>query len=224
VYVQEQQVEAVNNKQIVAAASNKQASSGGNNGGGNNSNTKLEDGYNWRKYERKQVKGSENPRSYYKCTYNSCSVKKKVERSLADGRITQIVYKGAHNHSKPLSTCRKLLHRRGGGRGGPAGPLRHSHPNRRREMRRRWRGSGSRRGGGRRRQEPGAGGGGSGEVDGEGVVEVVLPEMGPADPAAFASGSGECQACSCGSCAPPCAAASARQRRRRLENGDTTGR
>jgi WRKY transcription factor 33 len=30
----------------------------------------------------------------------------KVERSLADGRITQIVYKGAHNHPKPLSTRR----------------------------------------------------------------------------------------------------------------------
>ena len=65
-----------------------------------------DDGYNWRKYGQKQVKGSENPRSYYKCTYHSCSMKKKVERSLADGRITQIVYKGAHNHPKPLSTRR----------------------------------------------------------------------------------------------------------------------
>ncbi|XP_062231120.1 probable WRKY transcription factor 26 [Phragmites australis] len=92
----DQQVEAVS-KSIVAS-SNK--SSGGN------SNNKLEDGYNWRKYGQKQVKGSENPRSYYKCTYHSCSMKKKVERSLADGRITQIVYKGAHNHPKPLSTRR----------------------------------------------------------------------------------------------------------------------
>jgi WRKY transcription factor 33 len=101
-HVQEQQVEAVTNKQMAVAASSNKASSGG----GNSSNTKLEDGYNWRKYGQKQVKGSENPRSYYKCTYNSCSMKKKVERSLADGRITQIVYKGAHNHPKPLSTRR----------------------------------------------------------------------------------------------------------------------
>jgi WRKY transcription factor 33 len=103
VFVQEeQQVEAVNKQSVAAATSNNKASSGNN----NNSNTKLEDGYNWRKYGQKQVKGSENPRSYYKCTYHSCSMKKKVERSLGDGRITQIVYKGAHNHPKPLSTRR----------------------------------------------------------------------------------------------------------------------
>lgn len=58
------------------------------------------DGYNWRKYGQKQVKGSEYPRSYYKCTHPNCPVKKKVERSL-DGEIAEIVYKGEHNHSKP---------------------------------------------------------------------------------------------------------------------------
>ncbi|XP_019444360.1 PREDICTED: WRKY transcription factor 44 isoform X1 [Lupinus angustifolius] len=57
------------------------------------------DGYNWRKYGQKQVKGSEYPRSYYKCTYPNCPVKKKVERSF-DGQIAEIVYKGEHNHSK----------------------------------------------------------------------------------------------------------------------------
>ncbi|KAI5639456.1 hypothetical protein M9H77_00597 [Catharanthus roseus] len=58
------------------------------------------DGYNWRKYGQKQVKGSEYPRSYYKCTHPNCPVKKKVERSL-DGQIAEIVYKGEHNHPKP---------------------------------------------------------------------------------------------------------------------------
>ncbi|XP_018456972.1 probable WRKY transcription factor 2 [Raphanus sativus] len=60
----------------------------------------AEDGYNWRKYGQKLVKGSEYPRSYYKCTNPNCPVKKKVERSR-EGHITEIIYKGAHNHSKP---------------------------------------------------------------------------------------------------------------------------
>lgn len=72
-------------------------------------NRKVEDGYNWRKYGQKQVKGSENPRSYYKCTFPNCPTKKKVERSL-DGQITEIVYKGSHNHPKPQSTRRSSSH------------------------------------------------------------------------------------------------------------------
>ncbi|KAL3585809.1 hypothetical protein D5086_012676 [Populus alba] len=68
-------------------------------------NGRSEDGYKWRKYGQKQLKGSENPRSYYKCTYPNCTTKKKVESSL-DGQITEIVYKGSHNHSKPQSTRR----------------------------------------------------------------------------------------------------------------------
>lgn len=60
----------------------------------------AEDGYNWRKYGQKHVKGSENPRSYYKCTHPNCEVKKLLERA-ADGQITEVVYKGRHNHPKP---------------------------------------------------------------------------------------------------------------------------
>nr|XP_043632785.1 WRKY transcription factor 44 [Erigeron canadensis] len=66
----------------------------------NNSDRPSYDGYNWRKYGQKQVKGSEYPRSYYKCTHSNCLVKKKVERTL-DGEIAEIVYKGEHNHLKP---------------------------------------------------------------------------------------------------------------------------
>lgn len=67
-----------------------------------------EDGYNWRKYGQKQVKGSEYPRSYYKCTHPNCQVKKKVERSH-DGQITEIIYKGTHNHAKPQLNRRASL-------------------------------------------------------------------------------------------------------------------
>ncbi|KAK8926188.1 putative WRKY transcription factor 33 [Platanthera zijinensis] len=66
---------------------------------------RSDDGYNWRKYGQKQVKGSDNPRSYYKCTHPSCPSKKKVERSV-DGHITEIIYKGTHNHPKPQHTRR----------------------------------------------------------------------------------------------------------------------
>lgn len=59
-----------------------------------------EDGYNWRKYGQKHVKGSEFPRSYYKCTHPNCQVKKQLERSL-DGKVTEIIYKGRHEHPKP---------------------------------------------------------------------------------------------------------------------------
>eukprot|EP00268_Persea_americana_P056716 TRINITY_DN6728_c0_g1_i1.p1 TRINITY_DN6728_c0_g1~~TRINITY_DN6728_c0_g1_i1.p1 ORF type:complete len:741 (-),score=186.62 TRINITY_DN6728_c0_g1_i1:224-2446(-) len=67
-----------------------------------------EDGYNWRKYGQKQVKGSEYPRSYYKCTHPNCQVKKKVERSH-EGHITEIIYKGAHNHPKPPPSRRSVV-------------------------------------------------------------------------------------------------------------------
>ncbi|WJX75272.1 hypothetical protein P8452_58821 [Trifolium repens] len=65
----------------------------------------ADDGYNWRKYGQKQVKGSEYPRSYYKCTHLNCPVKKKVERA-PDGHITEIIYKGQHNHDKPQANKR----------------------------------------------------------------------------------------------------------------------
>ncbi|KAL6845813.1 hypothetical protein ACP4OV_024388 [Aristida adscensionis] len=65
----------------------------------------AEDGYSWRKYGQKQVKHSEYPRSYYKCTHPSCQVKKKVERSH-EGHITEIIYKGTHNHPKPAQSRR----------------------------------------------------------------------------------------------------------------------
>ncbi|GER48089.1 WRKY DNA-binding protein [Striga asiatica] len=72
------------------------------------------DGYNWRKYGQKQVKGSEYPRSYYKCTHPSCPVKKKVERSH-EGHITEIIYKGAHIHPKPTPPGRRTPNEGGGG-------------------------------------------------------------------------------------------------------------
>jgi len=67
--------------------------------------TPAEDGYSWRKYGQKQVKHSEYPRSYFKCTHPNCQVKKQVERSH-EGHITEIIYKGTHNHPKPAQSRR----------------------------------------------------------------------------------------------------------------------
>ncbi|XP_042489998.1 probable WRKY transcription factor 20 isoform X2 [Macadamia integrifolia] len=64
-----------------------------------------DDGYNWRKYGQKLVKGSEFPRSYYKCTHPNCQMKKQFERSH-DGQITEIIYKGSHDHPKPQPSRR----------------------------------------------------------------------------------------------------------------------
>ncbi|KAM0893879.1 hypothetical protein ACQ4PT_024791 [Festuca glaucescens] len=78
--------------------------------------TPAEDGYSWRKYGQKQVKHSEYPRSYYKCTYPNCQVKKKVERSH-EGHVTEIIYKGGHDHPMPAAASRR-----------PAGVLQQVYP------------------------------------------------------------------------------------------------
>jgi WRKY DNA -binding domain len=75
-------------------------------------NKSLEDGYNWRKYGQKHVKGCEFPRNYYKCTYPNCNVKKMVEQS-ANGQITDVVYKGNHDHPLPEAGGSKCCNQKG---------------------------------------------------------------------------------------------------------------
>lgn len=52
-----------------------------------------DDGYNWRKYGEKQVKGSPFPRSYYKCSHPGCLAKKMIEREPRTGKISQADFK-----------------------------------------------------------------------------------------------------------------------------------
>ncbi|KAG5098233.1 hypothetical protein JHK82_048087 [Glycine max] len=66
----------------------------------NREKKRSEDGYNWRKYGEKQVKGNENLPCDYNFMHPSCPTNKKVERSL-EGHITKIVCKGSHNHPNP---------------------------------------------------------------------------------------------------------------------------
>ncbi|CAI9764858.1 unnamed protein product [Fraxinus pennsylvanica] len=64
----------------------------------------LDDGYRWRKYGQKSVKNSKFPRSYYRCTHLTCSVKKQVQRLTKDRSIVVTTYEGIHNHP-----CEKLM-------------------------------------------------------------------------------------------------------------------
>ncbi|GLJ18196.1 hypothetical protein SUGI_0321670 [Cryptomeria japonica] len=58
----------------------------------------LEDGYKWRKYGKKFIKGNPNPRNYYRCSYSNCDVKKRVQRDAQDKGIVITTYEGKHNH------------------------------------------------------------------------------------------------------------------------------
>ena len=62
------------------------------------------DGYRWRKYGQKNIKGSSFPRSYYRCTERGCPARKKTElrRASEDGEMETVVcYEGEHTHAKP---------------------------------------------------------------------------------------------------------------------------
>ncbi|KAL7593807.1 hypothetical protein Lser_V15G35608 [Lactuca serriola] len=92
--------------QLYAAPNEEETLANGVEGEGHKVAGDDHDGYNWRKYGQKVVKGSEFPRSYYKCTHPNCEVKKIFERSCYTGKITEIVYKGTHDHPKPQPTRR----------------------------------------------------------------------------------------------------------------------
>jgi WRKY transcription factor 33 len=71
----------------------------------------LDDGYRWRKYGQKVVKGNPNPRSYYKCTTVGCPVRKHVERASHDLRAVITTYEGKHNHDVPAARGSAALYR-----------------------------------------------------------------------------------------------------------------
>ncbi|XP_028807048.1 probable WRKY transcription factor 50 [Neltuma alba] len=58
----------------------------------------MDDGYKWRKYGKKMVKNSPNPRNYYRCSVEGCPVKKRVERDKDDPRYVITTYEGVHTH------------------------------------------------------------------------------------------------------------------------------
>ncbi|XP_010531035.1 PREDICTED: probable WRKY transcription factor 75 [Tarenaya hassleriana] len=64
----------------------------------------LDDGYRWRKYGQKSVKNNKFPRSYYRCTFKGCNVKKQVQRLSTDEGVVVTTYEGVHSHPIEKST------------------------------------------------------------------------------------------------------------------------
>ncbi|XAR62233.1 hypothetical protein NMG60_11016919, partial [Bertholletia excelsa] len=63
----------------------------------------MDDGFKWRKYGKKKVKSSPNPRNYYKCSNEGCNVKKRIERDREDPSYVITTYEGTHNHESPCA-------------------------------------------------------------------------------------------------------------------------
>ncbi|XP_019417528.1 PREDICTED: probable WRKY transcription factor 32 isoform X3 [Lupinus angustifolius] len=60
------------------------------------------DGYRWRKYGQKMVKGNPHPRNYYRCTSAGCPVRKHIETARDNSNAAIITYKGVHDHDMPV--------------------------------------------------------------------------------------------------------------------------
>ncbi|KAK9947344.1 hypothetical protein M0R45_002975 [Rubus argutus] len=60
------------------------------------------DGYRWRKYGQKMVKGNPHPRNYYRCTSAGCPVRKHIETAVDNTSAVIITYKGIHDHDMPV--------------------------------------------------------------------------------------------------------------------------
>jgi len=61
------------------------------------------DGYRWHKYGEKTIKGNPFPRSYYKCSFPGCGVKKFLEPSADDPKVIVTTYQSSeHTHPKPV--------------------------------------------------------------------------------------------------------------------------
>ncbi|KAM7276112.1 hypothetical protein ACFE04_017978 [Oxalis oulophora] len=62
----------------------------------------LDDGFKWRKYGKKMVKNSPNPRNYYRCSTEGCPVKKRIEKDRDAPGYIITTYEGVHNHQSPF--------------------------------------------------------------------------------------------------------------------------
>eukprot|EP00270_Netrium_digitus_P013920 TRINITY_DN467_c0_g1_i1.p1 TRINITY_DN467_c0_g1~~TRINITY_DN467_c0_g1_i1.p1 ORF type:complete len:379 (+),score=25.64 TRINITY_DN467_c0_g1_i1:84-1220(+) len=75
----------------------------------------VQDGYKWKKYGQKEIKGSSYPRRYYRCAAPGCTVRKQVERSAMRALEVISMYEGCHNHEpvEPFLVPPALKRKRG---------------------------------------------------------------------------------------------------------------
>ncbi|KAK2996386.1 hypothetical protein RJ639_026317 [Escallonia herrerae] len=67
------------------------------------SNCKKDRQPRWSKPKRKGETKQKEPRSYYRCTSQKCTVKKRIERSFKDPSVVITTYEGQHNHHSPTT-------------------------------------------------------------------------------------------------------------------------
>lgn len=66
------------------------------------------DGFKWRKYGQKQVKGSIFPRSYYKCTVSDCPARKHIEKYIDEDGMEKEKTTYLHSHMHPAPNTSKV--------------------------------------------------------------------------------------------------------------------
>ncbi|KAI4380080.1 hypothetical protein MLD38_006308 [Melastoma candidum] len=64
------------------------------------------DGYRWKKYGKKMMKGNQHLRNYYRCSSAGCQARKQIETTSDDTDTVIITYKGKHDHEKPVNRKR----------------------------------------------------------------------------------------------------------------------
>ncbi|CAN8314700.1 unnamed protein product [Cochlearia groenlandica] len=64
-------------------------------------NHSLDDGFKWRKYGKKSIRGSPYPRHYHKCSDPKCVVTKKIDIDTTNPEYVLTTYEGIHNHPSP---------------------------------------------------------------------------------------------------------------------------
>ncbi|KAI0498486.1 hypothetical protein KFK09_019374 [Dendrobium nobile] len=57
-----------------------------------------EDDYKWNKYGQRYIKSLQKNRSYFRCVYNICKARKKVDWPPNEPNNLDISYEGDHNH------------------------------------------------------------------------------------------------------------------------------